>query len=111
MIWHELTADEIKGDADALRQRAQAYHDALLATPGRREVLADMIKSVELTVRDKNVDVMYQIALVKFIAEIKRKCGINDPLAVLAREAEVSARYESGIEPKVKRDLLELRNG
>lgn len=91
--WYELTEDQIKGNADALRQRAAAYRETLLATPVGRAVFMDIMNAALISVRNRD-DAMYAVALHDFISEIKSKAGINDPLAVLEAEAEVSARYE-----------------
>jgi hypothetical protein len=102
MTWYE--ADDIEHNPEALRQRARDYHDALLATPGRRAVFMDIMRA---EIRNSD-DALYQLALYDFVSEIKRKCGINDPLAVLEREAEVSARFEPDVAPREKEDLLEF---
>lgn len=107
--WYDLTPERIEESPEALRQRAQAYHEALLENEVRRAVFMDMM-GILRKASDDDAEPTYILALVDFFEEIKHRCGINDPLAVLDREAEVSARFEPGITPKEKRDLLEISN-
>lgn len=94
--WWEMTDDEIEGSSEALTVRAHDYHDALLSSDSRRAVFMDILRSAGYYSPD--FDSAPERALV---VDIKRKCGINDPLVVLEAEAYVSARYSPKVqEPK-----------
>ena len=110
MNWSDMTDAQIESDPSALSERASDYRGALLATEEGRRVFLDMQRMVDV-VRDESRgssgEAIEYLALSGFIAEVKHKCGLDDPMLVLRAEYQISSSYEPPMEaPEVKKDFL-----
>ena len=92
--WYDMTVEEIANDPGAQLSRAQAYQDALLATPLGRAVFSDILRMVEA---DRNQtttaghDPSFHLGMEALTSEIKRRMGM-----------EISPRMLSAVLPIVR---------
>jgi len=95
--WFEMTVAEIANDPNARLNRAQAYQDALLATPDGRAVFSDILNMVEQDRTQTTTaasDPAFHLGMQSLVAEIKRRMGMIVNPRLLSVMLPIVREYE-----------------
>jgi len=108
-MWYDLTEDKIQSDPMLSQERYCAYHNTFMSTSHGRAVLFDLMKNAhqfeDVPLTPENAQMF--LVLTRFIRDIKIKCGLTDPMAVLEAEAKLSEDYRPEDKPKEKNGVYD----
>lgn len=112
MEWYEASEEEIEADVNLQLARQIAYYKVFLATPEGLAVLLDIEKETcqndAEDIEDTPQNMAKFLTLSQLFASIKRKCGVDNPLAILRSWQAIAQKHEPAIpEEPEKTDLLE----
>ena len=110
MMWIDRR-NEVNGDASLINARKKDYFDVFLATDAGKRVLLDLMWEsglIEVECSALNdFNARRHLILSDFMAMIKRKCGINKPMAVIEAEADIAELFvATEPEPEEENDLM-----
>lgn len=103
---------QVDGDTDLINERQKDYYDVFLATEAGRRVLLDLMWESGLIEVEcgalNDFNARRHLILSDFMATIKRKCGINKPMAVIEAEAAIAELFVA-IRPEPEKiiDIME----
>lgn len=111
MEWYEASEEQIEADVNLQLARQMAYYKTFLATPEGLAVLCDLeneaCQNSAEDIEDTPQNMAKYLTLSQFYASIKRKCGVDNSMAILRAWQAIAQKYEPAI-PEVpeKTDLL-----